>query len=119
MKVYSIGYQGKSLDEVCQTLAAARVDALIDVRERAWSQRPEFRKTRLRSALELHQIAYEHRPDAGNPFRPKIGESHSAESCAARYRAHLLRHPQIIADLSERIQNGTVAFFCYEDATSN
>ena len=45
---FTIGYQGRRLDDLCGTLFNMGVEVLVDIRERAWSQRPEFRKRAFR-----------------------------------------------------------------------
>jgi uncharacterized protein (DUF488 family) len=94
------------------------VDLLVDVRERAWSQRPEFRKAALKSALESAGLMYYHFKEAGNPFRPRQGEVKSFASCAESYRFLLASSPQILADALELVTGADVAFFCYEAAST-
>ncbi|MCZ7686964.1 MAG: DUF488 domain-containing protein [Sandaracinaceae bacterium] len=117
MKVLSVGYQGRSLDDLCATLVDAGATVLVDVRERAWSQRPEFRKTALKTALAKHGIRYEHCREAGNPYRPRQGERLSSEDCARRYRKHLDARPEALERVAELVGEGPVALFCYEATT--
>jgi uncharacterized protein (DUF488 family) len=114
MHVWSIGYQGRSLDGLCAALAEAGVMVLLDVRDRAWSQRPEFRKGRLRDALEESGIRYEHFREAGNPYRPRRGEVLDFDECARKYRSRLDGVPEILDDAVERIEEEPAAVFCYE-----
>lgn len=112
--VFSIGYERKSAEDVCARLVAAGVEALVDVRERAWSHRPEFRKNALRQALAAHGIEYVHCPEAGNPFRPAPGEKLDFEDCTRQYRQHLRTKPAAFAEVRRLIVGRTVALFCYE-----
>jgi uncharacterized protein (DUF488 family) len=67
MKLYTLGYQSLSERLYLQTLVNAGVGIVIDVRENAWSQRPDFIKTNLRRALATLNIDYNHLKAAGNP----------------------------------------------------
>jgi uncharacterized protein (DUF488 family) len=60
MKLYTLGYQSLSERLYLQTLVNAGVGIVIDVRENAWSQRPDFIKSNLRSALATRNIDYNH-----------------------------------------------------------
>ena len=112
--VFTIGYQGKSTDDLCQQLVAAGVQALVDVRDRAWSYRPEYRKNALREKLAQHGIEYVHCREAGNPFRPKQGEKLALEKCAQRYRGHLKETPTALTAVQVLVTARPVALFCYE-----
>lgn len=112
--VFSIGYQGRSADQLCESLGAAGVTILVDVRERAWSQRPEFRKNALKNKLAQFGIEYLHLREAGNPFRPKNGEQLSPAKCFAQYRKHLRDNPSIPASVGDVVRSRPSALFCYE-----
>lgn len=114
MTCFSIGYEGRSVADFCDSLIGHQVDLVLDVRERAWSQRPHFRKAALSAALEERGIRYAHCPAAGNPFRPRPGEDLSFEDCAAKYATHLSRHPRILEMVEGHLRDGRVALLCYE-----
>lgn len=114
MHIYSIGYEQRSLDDFCRVLQAAGVKIMLDVRLRAWSHRPEYRKTFLSQALANAGIDYVHHKEAGNPFRPQKGEPRDLEKCAALYDEYLRSHPEVIRDIQKFIRMGKVALFCYE-----
>lgn len=114
MRCVNIGYQGKKLADFCKALAANQVQILIDVREAAWSQRPEFRKEALKRALAEHGIEYVHCKIAGNPFRPKKGETISLAECLERYTEHIEAHPAIVWALTKIITEKASALLCYE-----
>jgi len=114
MKVYNIGYQQRKISAFCETLRLAGVETLVDVRERAWSNRPEFRKQALRSALQDVGIEYVHLKAAGNPFRPKNGIPEDIEACKRAYSGHLEQHLEVVDEAFELAQSSRAAFFCYE-----
>jgi uncharacterized protein (DUF488 family) len=114
MQIFSIGYERRAVSDFCRTLVGAKVDLLIDVRAAAWSQRPEYRKTALQTALQESGLEYYHCKAAGNPFRPKPGEVVSWLDCGARFAGHLNNHPEIVAQIWALAKGRKVALFCYE-----
>ena len=118
VKCISVGYQGRDVDQMVSALASAGATVLLDVREAAWSQRPEFRKTALASALARKRIRYVHEKTAGNPFRPRDGKRLSWSVCARRYRAHLAANPGVVDRVFAVLAASTVAVLCYEQSAS-
>lgn len=112
--IRSIGYERRSIDDIVLALSRAGVRVLIDVRERAWSHRPEYRKTALSDALAAAGILYFHLRSAGNPYRPKDGTQKSFAECARQYRRHLRRDDSPIEELSSIVSQKPSAVFCYE-----
>jgi uncharacterized protein (DUF488 family) len=119
MKLFSIGYQGRSISEFCRLLEEHSVKVLIDVRERAWSQRPEYRKTALKVNLQNNGIEYVHYKPAGNPFRPKKNEKLDFNKCAELYQNYLNDNPSVVDVLLKMAEINASAFFCYEADRSN
>jgi len=114
MECLNIGYQGKSLQQFCDSLVAKGVQTLVDVRANAWSQRPEFRKRALQTALAERGIEYVHCKIAGNPHRPSKGETIEPDLCFALYAAHLESNPEILETLERIISERVSALLCYE-----
>lgn len=115
VRCVSVGYQGRRLDEFCELLVRTSVPLLVDVRDRAWSNRPEFRKEALRTALRKHGISYLHLKVAGNPMRPKKGEPRDWAKCEAAYTEHLAGHPEVLNELHRVLaETPGAAVFCYE-----
>lgn len=56
--MFTIGYQGVSIERLVQTLADVDVTVLLDTRETPMSRRPEFRRASLASALGAAGIRY-------------------------------------------------------------
>ncbi len=65
--LFTIGYEGKTVDELLGELSAARVALVIDVRAVAASRRPGFSKTALAGALSQRGIDYLHLRPLGTP----------------------------------------------------
>ena len=113
-RVFSIGYQGKSVSELCDRLSQAGVRTLVDVRAVAWSHRPEYRKTALAESLAAKDIRYVHYREAGNPFRSIAKRTGSFTACEKRYARYLSSHPEILEGIRALIGRDGVALLCYE-----
>ena len=65
--LYTIGYEGLSIDGFLQLLILQNITTLVDVRKSAFSMRPEFRKKNLEAALSEAGIQYYPMPEVGIP----------------------------------------------------
>lgn len=65
--LFTIGYAGSTLEPFLDTLRAAGVETLVDVRAVPASRNRAFSKTALRAALEDAGIAYVHLKPLGTP----------------------------------------------------
>ena len=63
----TIGYEGASLVDFLDSLEAAEVQVLVDVRDRAQSRKKGFSKTALSNALSERGIRYVHFRELGDP----------------------------------------------------
>lgn len=117
-KVYTIGYQQRSAEEMTFLLVNAGVHTLIDVREYPFSRKKNLSKTSLSDLLGEHGIQYAHAKFAGNPKRIRdAAESH--EQCLDMYEEYLEANPDILESfrqlVSQYLQRGeSVCLMCYE-----
>lgn len=65
--LFTIGYEGATVDTFLRALADAGVELLVDVRAVALSRRPGFAKTKLAAHLEEAGIGYRHFRRLGTP----------------------------------------------------
>jgi uncharacterized protein (DUF488 family) len=116
MALVTVGYEGRSAEDLVIALAEAGVDVLVDVRLTPLSRKPGLSKRQLAGALAAAGVEYLHLPALGNPrdnreaFRQ--GDPHSR----ARFRA-LLHTPEAQAALDElrsRVRDERVALLCVE-----
>src|SRR3569623_1853956 len=66
-KLFTIGYEGVTLDAFIRTLKKAKIALLLDVRELPASRRKGFSKTAHRTALAAAGIAYREEKCLGRP----------------------------------------------------
>lgn len=67
--IFTIGYEGATVDGFLATLKSAGVERLIDVRALPLSRRPGFSKSPLAAALKEVGVDYVHLRDLGTPKR--------------------------------------------------
>lgn len=67
LELYTVGYEGRSVDDLLETLIAAKVTRLVDVRELPLSRRRGLSKTALGDSLAAVGIEYAHVRPLGNP----------------------------------------------------
>jgi uncharacterized protein (DUF488 family) len=112
LPVVSIGYEGRTPDELISLLCAHHVRRVVDVRELPLSRRKGFSKTPLAAALRSAGIEYEHLRLAGNPHRQLKADT---ARCLALYVAHLEAHPEVVQLVSSALHDEQgVAVLCFE-----
>ncbi len=67
MKIFTIGYEGATMDDFLAALKRAGVQRVIDVRALPLSRRPGFSKTILAATLADNGIGYVHLKALGTP----------------------------------------------------
>lgn len=113
--IASVGYEGRSADDLLGALVGAGVGAVVDVRENAISRKPGLSKRALAELCRASGIEYLHEPSLGNPrenrddFRAGVATSRSAyEQHLNATGADALR--RVVSILRDR----TVALLCFE-----
>ena len=115
-ELFTVGYEGRSLDEFLGELEAAGVTRLVDVRELPLSRRRGFSKTALGEALSEVGIEYVHVCALGNP-KPNCEcyWSGDVEGGAVVYRKHLNNGSRpVLLELSESLADGSACLMCFE-----
>lgn len=116
-RLNTIGYEGASLDDFIQTLNAARITLLIDIRERAQSRRRGFSKTALSERLAAANIQYMHLRELGDP---KPGREAARSGDMALFRRIYLsvlnsKAAQLaLESIVREADSNVVCLLCYE-----
>jgi uncharacterized protein (DUF488 family) len=117
-RVFTIGYQESTQDAVCQTLAAAGVELLVDVRAVAASRRPGFSKRQLAAGLEAAGMGYRHLRDLGTPPDGRqAARSGRHQDMRRIYEAHLATEAaqRALSELAELVGSGApLCLLCFE-----
>jgi uncharacterized protein (DUF488 family) len=67
--LFTIGYEGLSIDDYLRKLISNDIHALIDVRSNPLSRKPGFSKSSFRDHIEKAGIKYFHIPELGVPSK--------------------------------------------------
>jgi uncharacterized protein (DUF488 family) len=117
-KLFTIGYQALTPDELVARLRSAGVKRVVDVRELPLSRRRGFSKSPLSSTLAEAGIVYEHVRELGNPKatreRYKRGD---VEGGAREYRSYLHNgsYPALV-DLADSLVETKTCLLCVESS---
>lgn len=115
--LFTIGYEGKTLDEFLGELADAKVDLLIDVRAIAASRRPGFSKTALSNGLAERGIAYLHLRALGTPAAGRQAARAGRVAEMRAIYADQLETPEAALAIEQALAAATAqraALLCYE-----
>ncbi len=120
--IYSIGYEGKDIDEYLNTLISHNITLLCDVRKNPISMKFGFSKNQLKSYCEKLDIKYLHFPQFGidSVKRKKLETDDDYAKLFTYYRNRVLPLcTEHIENLVELIStHRKIAFTCFE-ADSN
>lgn len=112
----SLGYEGRTADELIAQLIAEHVTVLVDVRLTPLSRKPGLSKRRLADALNQVGIRYVHLRALGNP-RENRSPFRAGEPSSHRYYESLLSTAdgvEALRHVAELMDGDTVALLCFE-----
>jgi uncharacterized protein (DUF488 family) len=114
--IFTIGYEGATLESVVTTLLDHGVTRVVDVRERPSSRKHGLSKTPLAAALAAAGIAYEHVRALGTP--PEMRRAHrdglSWNAFERRYRTHMETQQTALVTVAAWVRVAPVALLCFE-----
>ncbi len=115
---FTIGYEGKSIDQYVQDLVFNNVLALVDVRQNAYSRKHGFTGSIFKNYLVRVGIKYFHIPDLGIPskLRKNLGSDKSYNDLFKIYESDLLplKKKSIIELQKLAKKHKRVAIPCFE-----
>jgi uncharacterized protein (DUF488 family) len=114
--LFTIGYEGRTVNELVQRLRSHDIRVLVDVRQNAVSRKAGFGKNQLQNILRSAGIEYIHVPSLGNP-RENREAFHSGPVGQAkrRYLRHLNNGPRAAFDQVVSLAlTRRVALLCFE-----
>lgn len=115
-QLVSVGYQGRSVEDVVTSLVEQGVSVLVDVRLTPLSRKPGLSKRRLEQTLSEHGISYVHLPDLGNPKDNRIALRAGEPNSRRRFTEVLNSSAGALAlsHVAELLDDQTVALLCFE-----
>jgi uncharacterized protein (DUF488 family) len=117
MRLFTIGYEGATVDEVLAALKGAGVEQVADVRAIAASRRPGFAKTSLAANLKSVGIGYRHLRALGTPKPGRDAAKKGDRATLERVYAGQLQLPEAQAEaeaLKAMIAERPTALLCFE-----
>ena len=110
----SVGYEGRTVEELIETLRRHQVSLLFDVRLNAISRRPGFSKRALGTAVGDAGIEYRHIPELGNPKANRAALRRGDPDARQRFLAHLADQPSVLAEVTAEASQRVIALLCVE-----
>lgn len=116
IQLFTIGYEGRSLDAFLACLQDNAVDCLLDVREIAFSRKKGFSKKALSTALEDRGIQYLHLRELGSPspLREELKSSGDYGRFFAGMDEHLANQKESIERAYAQAARARCCLMCYE-----
>lgn len=115
-KLYTIGYEGRDIDEFVSLLKDNRITRLIDVREIPFSRKKGFSKSRLSERLQNENIEYVHIKALGSPseIRNKLKTDWDYSSFFKAFRTYLDKNREAIENAYQYLSDGINCIMCFE-----
>lgn len=117
VRIFTIGYERRSGEELATKLQDAGVACLIDVRDKPVSRKADFRASALRIFCEDVGVRYEHWSELGSTEsqRRRLRETGDLTTFRSRFRAFVKRGRGSVLDrLASLAKRETIALLCYE-----
>ena len=117
MKIFTIGYEGATQDELIAVLQKAGVERLIDVRAVPLSRKPGFSKNVLAAALREAGIDYVHLKALGTPPAGREAARKGKWDVFARVYADQLETPEAGFEAAQMValaEEKPSALLCFE-----
>lgn len=114
--LFTIGYEGRDVNELVTRLKAARVTTLIDVRYRPQSRKRGFSRGQLSAFCASAGINYVHCRELGTPpeMMRKFGVGGYDAAAFAEYGRYLREQDDALRDASRLVKAGSCCLMCYE-----
>lgn len=116
--LFTIGYEGVSLEEYINKLIVNDVKVLCDVRKNSYSMKFGFSKSQLQAACNGVGIEFVHIPQLGidSDKRKALNSQADYDNLFSQYRTDVLKHTQVYQDkLMELLtKHKRIALTCFE-----
>jgi uncharacterized protein (DUF488 family) len=116
MTIFTVGYEGATLEQFLERLHRTKVHLVVDVRDVPLSRKPGFSKTALSRALELVGLQYLHIRELGcpKPIRDQYRADGNWEAYTRAFMVQLRKQRLAIRDLAQMCTQSRAALLCYE-----
>ena len=117
LRIFTIGYEAATVDEVVNALRAAGVEQVADIRAIAASRRPGFAKTALAANFASASIGYRHFRALGTPKEGRDAAKMGDRATLERVYAGQLERPEAQAEaamVKSLAAERPTALLCFE-----
>jgi len=116
MTIFTIGYEGRSINEFLATLKDYGVNTVVDVRELPLSRKRGFYKTSLANNLSEIGIGYVHWASLGYPkdIRNRYRQDQDWQRYTVGFLKYLKTQKRAISELALLASAKNCALLCYE-----
>ncbi|MDF2441429.1 MAG: hypothetical protein JWN98_2413 [Abditibacteriota bacterium] len=116
MKVFTMGYEGISIDNFFSILKSHNIELLVDVRELPLSRKPGFSKTALASATLSQGFKYIHLSKLGCPreIRHSYRVDQDWQLYTHRFSAYLDTQTEAVMRLEQLVIAQRCCLLCFE-----
>lgn len=114
--LYTIGYEGRKIDEFIDNLKCSQVNMLIDVRELPLSRKKGFSKNKLKDKLEKEGLKYVHMRGLGSPkeLRTKLVKDKNYSLFFQSFSNYLDSKSEYLNELAKYVNNSICCLMCFE-----
>jgi uncharacterized protein (DUF488 family) len=114
--IWTIGYEGLSLEQFLELLKANGVEHLVDIREAPISRKVGFAKAALSEAVERAGIRYSHVRVLGcpKPIRDRHKETGDWDRYTRDFKIYLAGQGEALAELRATVAASRTCLLCYE-----
>lgn len=114
--LFTIGYEGRKIEDVVAALLQHDVDLLLDVRAVVSSRKPGFSKGPLSRSLVATGIEYWHERRFGtsSDVRQAYRKSGDAETFRDAYRTYLASVADVVAEYGLKLRGRRCCLLCLE-----
>ena len=115
-ELFTIGYQGTTIDTFIANLATNNIDCVIDIRALPLSRKPGFSKTDLARRLNLAEIQYVHFAELGTPkpIRENLKATRDYSTFFKKMEKYLAGKKDAIQQAYNHVMNSRCCLMCFE-----
>ena len=116
-ELFTVGYEGREIDEFVRLLKKHRITRLIDIRDIPISRKKGFSKNLLHERLAEEHIDYVHIKALGSPpeLREKVRAGKDYDAFFKEFTAHISKHMmEGVKEAGQYMADGVNCLMCFE-----
>jgi uncharacterized protein (DUF488 family) len=115
-RIYTLGYEGLSIDAFIRRLKSSGVECVIDVRAVPLSRKRGFSKKSFADALREAGLVYEHLPTMGcpKPIRDRYKRDKNWSAYTQAFMPYLMSQTVTVKDLAVKTSEQICCLVCFE-----